>query len=57
MNGAQSSKQPVDSNAGRDKKFALAEFAYQPAAEGKRQGGEKGSASKADVTAEVGQQC
>lgn len=44
------SNQRVSSNAGRDKEHVLAEFAYQPAAEGQRQNGEAKSASKAEVT-------
>lgn len=44
------SNQRVSSNAGKDKEHVLAEFAYQPAAEGKRQNGEAKSASKAEVT-------
>lgn len=43
------SNQRVSSNAGRDNEKVLAEFAYQPAAEGKRQNGEVKGASKAEV--------
>lgn len=43
------SAQRVSSNAGRDNEKVLAEFAYQPAAEGKRQNGEAKSVSKPEV--------
>ena len=43
------STQRVSSNSGKDKDNVLAEFAYQPAAEGKRQNGEAKTASKAEV--------
>ena len=45
--------QRVNSNAGRDNEKVLAEFAYQPAAEGRRQNGE----AKSGSTAEVMQTC
>ena len=44
-----SAKQNVNSRAGREKENVLAEFAYQPAAEGHRHGGELGKASKGQV--------
>lgn len=47
MQGA--SKQNVSSKAGKEKENVLAEFAYQPAVEGKRHGGEVGNASKGQV--------
>lgn len=43
------STQRVSSNSGRDNEHVLAEFAYQPAAEGKGQGGQAKSAGKAEV--------
>lgn len=43
------STQRVSSNAGKDNEKVLAEFAYQPAAEGKKQNGEAKSVSKSEV--------
>ena len=43
------STQRVSSNSGKDKDNVLAEFAYQPAAQEKRQNGEAKPASKAEV--------
>lgn len=43
------STQGVSSDTGRDNEKVLADFAYQPAAEGKRQNGEAKGASKAEV--------
>ena len=43
------SKQRVHTITIRQKENILAEFAYQPAAEGKRHGGEVGNASKGEV--------
>ena len=46
MQGASTNR--VSSNAGREKEHILAEFAYQPAAQGPKQGG-LSSASNGEV--------